>query len=181
MTSDGRAPSPLFLAAREVLHEAARLGPIADVACGRGRHARPALACGWPVLALDRNADALAELCAAVPPGARLQAIRCDLEAGLGLPIKAGSCGAVLVFRFLFRPLAPLLVETLAPGGVLLYETFTVDQRSLEGGPRRPAFLLERGELPGLFPELDVQHYEETRVGHPPASATARLIARRPL
>ena len=173
--------SPLFDAWRPQLLEAARLGPLADVACGRGRHALACAAMGAPTLALDRNPSHLRELLGgAESDRAALLAVCADLEAGHEIPIMPGSCGAVLVFRFLFRPLMPALAALLAPGGLLVYETFTTGQRELGFGPKRDAFLLEPGELPGLFPGLDVLAFEEGLTDEPRPSHSARLVARRP-
>ena len=86
--------------------------------------------------------------------------------------MKPGSCGAILVFRFLFRPLAPAISAALAPGGLLLYETFTVAQRALGSGPRRAEFLLEPGELRALFSDLEpLEHWEGRSDGPPPEPA----------
>ena len=141
-------PSPLFEQFLPALREASRRGPVLDLACGRGRHALAAAERGIPVVALDRNACFLAELQAAA---ARRQLpvtlVRTDLETGLGLPVRPGSCGAILVFRFLFRPLAPDICAALTAGGLLLYETFTIRQRDLGYGPGNPDFLLRDGEL----------------------------------
>ena len=69
--------------------------------------------------------------------------------------------------------------DFIAPGGLLVYETFTRDQRALGWGPRRDAFLLEAGELPTLFPRLEVMtHEERTSPGTRP-EAVARLAARK--
>jgi hypothetical protein len=106
--------------------------------------------------------------------------VRTDLETGSGLPIAPESCGAVLVFRFLFRPLAGAIVRALRPGGLLLYETFTTHQRDLGQGPGNPAFLLETNELPRLFAALEPIAYEEVVSERPPRpEALARLAARR--
>lgn len=174
-------PSQHLLAQLPRLRVAAALGPVVDLACGRGRNALAVAAAGIPVLGIDRDADALAELrhaaqARALPVGA----LRADLETGMGLPLKAGACGAILVFRFLFRPLAAAIAAALAPGGLLLYETFTVHQSFLPEGPRNPAFLLEPGELRRLFPDLEVLDYWEGRVERPWPQALARLTARRP-
>ncbi len=91
-----------------------------------------------------------------------------------------GSCGAILVFRFLFRPLAPEIETLLRPGGLLLYETFTVHQRELPGGPRNAAFLLADDELPALFPGLEILDYWQGVTDDPNPTALARLAARRP-
>jgi hypothetical protein len=84
------------------------------------------------------------------------------------------------VFRFLFRPLAGAIEAALAPGGLLLYETFTIHQRSLGQGPRNPAFLLDPGELRTLFPKLEVLAYWEGLAADPEPEAVARLTAQRP-
>ena len=86
----------------------------------------------------------------------------------------------ILVFRFLFRPLAPAIVEALAPGGLLLYETFTIHQRDLGEGPRNPAFLLHDGELPELFARLETASHWEGLTPGPAPQALARLAARKP-
>ena len=84
------------------------------------------------------------------------------------------------MFRFLYRPLCRHIEALLKPGGWLLYETFTVAQAELPGGPSRRALLLEDGELPTLFPGLEVHSFEQiTSCGEAP-EATARLLARKP-
>jgi len=175
------AASPHLVAELPRLREAAALGPVVDLACGRGRNALAAAEAGIPVVGIDRDAEALAALRAAARERRmRVSPLRADLESGHGIPVRSGSCGGILVFRFLFRPLAPAIEAALAPGGLLLYETFTIDQRSLGEGPRNPAFLLEPGELRALFPGLQVLHYSEGVVRGPRPEALARLTARRP-
>jgi tellurite methyltransferase len=174
------APSPLLLRHRADLLAAARLGPVVDVACGRGRHALAVASAGAATLGLDRDAAALAAL-RAQAQGLPLALVRCDLEAGLPPPLAPARAGAVLVFRYLWRPLVAALAGLLAPGGLLLYETFMRDQEKLPHGPRNSAFLLDRGELPALFSGLRVERYEEGLFESARgAEALARLVARRP-
>ena len=177
----GAEPSPFFAEQLPALRRAAALGPVLDVACGRGRHALAAAAAGARVLGLDRSFEALEELAAAARarelPVLPLQV---DLETGDGLPVEPGRCGAVLVFRYLHRPLAQALQASLRPGGLLLYETFTRSQRDLGHGPRNPDFLLDPGELPELFSRLRIEHHWEGVSAGPPPAALARLAARRP-
>jgi SAM-dependent methyltransferase len=174
------APSEHLVANLEAVLEAARIGPVIDLACGRGRHAIEVASRGARVVGLDRNADSLAELSArAQSLSLSLECVRCDLESTHELSIAPGSCGVVLVYRFLYRPLADAIQSLLAPGGLLLYETFTAGQRELDHGPSNPAFLLEPGELPRLFPELEVEVYEECSRRLPRPDEIARLRARR--
>ena len=75
---------------------------------------------------------------------------------------------------------AAAIQDALAPGGLLLYETFTREQPAHGWGPSRPAFLLEAGELPRLFPGLEIVQHDEAPVTVPRPEASARLVARRP-
>lgn len=174
-------PSPLFLAQRETLRRAAALGPVADLACGLGRHCLAAAAEGLPVVGFDRNAVSLRALQAEARRRAlRVECVLADLEARHGIPLKPESCGAILVFRFLFRPLAATISEALVPGGLLLYETFTKAQLAFSSGPRNPDHLLAEGELVGLFPDLEIlSHAEGLSPGEKPTT-WARLAARKP-
>ena len=170
--------SEFFRAREALLLEAGCLGPVLDLACGYGRHSLAAARLGLQVLALDRDENALRTLHRAAPP--QLQCVRTDLESGLGIPVAPATCGAILVFRFLVRPLAQAIVQALRPGGLLLYETFTTRQRDLGQGPKNPAFFLEPGELPRLFSALQTIAYEELVSEGPRPAALARLVARRP-
>jgi SAM-dependent methyltransferase len=174
-------PSPLLWEQWPALEEAARRGPVVELACGRGRIACAVAARGLPVIGLDRSAGFLEDLRRrAEAERLPVQPVRVDLETGAGLPLWPGRCGALLVFRYLHRPLAKEIVRALAPGGLLLYETFTIHQRELGHGPRNPAFLLNEGELPTLFRGLEpIASWEGTTAGDSP-SAVARLAARRP-
>ena len=71
-------------------------------------------------------------------------------------------------------------MDCLAPGGYLLYETFTEHQLELEGGPKNPNFLLKTGELPKLFSSLEIVEYSE-ELRAKPQQAVATLLARQPL
>jgi SAM-dependent methyltransferase len=174
--------SPHVLAHLEVLREAATRGAVVDLACGRGRNALAIAAHGIGVLGVDRSAEFLAELCAtgrarALP----VRAVRADLEAAPRPPLAERRCGALVVCRYLHRPLAPVLEALLAPGGWLLYETFTIHQRKLGYGPENPAFLLKPGELPVLFPGLEIASHWEGTTDEPRPAAVARLAARKPV
>jgi SAM-dependent methyltransferase len=163
------------------LRAAAALGPVLDVACGSGRNALPLAREGVRVIGLDRSRPRLAALSeAARAEGLPLCAVHADLEHPSALPLASGRAGAVLVFRYLHRPLASELERVLHAGGLLVYETFTLHHRELAEHPRNPAFLLEPGELPRLFPGLEVLGYEEAVVRAPTPRAVARLVARKP-
>jgi SAM-dependent methyltransferase len=174
-------PSPHLLAHRDAVRATARLGPVLDLACGTGRHALAVAGWGLPVVAMDRSRDALADLAGhARTRSLPVLGVRTDLETPMGIPVRPGSCGTILVFRFLFRPLAAAIVEALAPGGLLLYETFTIHQRDLGEGPGNPAFLLREGELLERFARLEIESHWEGLTPGPAPQALARLAARKP-
>ncbi|SDF91056.1 Methyltransferase domain-containing protein [Limimonas halophila] len=132
-------------------------GTVLDLACGRGRHAAFFLARGHPVTAVDRDTSGLADL--AEQPG--LEIVEADLEAGGPFPLAGRTFAGVVVTNYLHRPLLPALVATLAPGGVLIYETFTRRHAEI-GRPRNPAFLLEPNELrDAVGGELTVLAFED--------------------
>ena len=161
--------------------EAARQGPVLDLACGGGRHARYVARLGARVVGLDRNRSSLRELRrASRSEGRPVETLQADLEGGAGIPLRPGCCAAVLVFRYLHRPLVPAIVELLAPGGLLLYETFTIHQRELRYGPTNPAFFLDPGELLGLFSALRIEAHREGLVEGERPLHLASLAARRP-
>jgi tellurite methyltransferase len=96
-----------------------------------------------------------------------------DLEE-VSLPSQMFS--AVLCVNYLQRSLFPQIERALVPGGVLLFETYTVAQLAFEGGPRNPNYLLESGELRTAFPALRGLFYRELRAG----KGIASLIAQKP-
>ncbi|HJW02012.1 MAG TPA: methyltransferase domain-containing protein [Azospira sp.] len=132
-------------------------GGVLDLACGQGRHARFLAGLGLAVEAVDRDEVALASL--ASIPGVT---VRCaDLEVG-AWPYAGQRFAGIVVTRYLYRPLLPLLLDALAKGGVLLYETFMVGQERF-GRPSNPDFLLRSQELLDLARAggLRVLAYEE--------------------
>jgi SAM-dependent methyltransferase len=106
---------------------------------------------------VDRNSSKIRTLdLLARRLGLPLQAEVLDLEAKPPVKLGEASHDLVVVIHFLHRPLFPSLVRALRPGGVLLYETFTVEQARRGGRPACPDFLLGAGELPLLMAPLEV-------------------------
>ena len=175
-------PAPLFEGHCEILAGTRHLGPVVDLASGRGRNALPAAEALGNVIAVDRNRGFLDELGKrSEVAGTRIERIQTDLETPFGIPLRSNSAGAILVFRYLHRPLSEAIEDLLAPGGWLLYETFTLAQAERKTGPSRAEFLLRPEELRQMFPALEVVHYHETDPSEfPDEDATAQLVARKP-
>ena len=148
-------------------------GAVLDLACGGGRHARLFLELGHPVTALDRDLSALGEL----RERAGLEAIEADLEAGGDFPLVGRRFAGVVVTNYLHRPLMAALVAAVAPGGVLIYETFAAGNERF-GRPRNPDHLLRPGELlDAVRGTLRVLAYEDLIVERPRPAAIQRICA----
>lgn len=147
-------------------------GRVLDLACGRGRHARYFAARGHPVHAVDSDPAKLAGL----EGVAGVTTLCADLEGG-PWPFEGERFSGVVVVNYLHRPLFPHLLAGLAPGGVLIYETFETGNERY-GRPSNPAFLLEPGELLGLVRgRLRVVAYEDLYVSDPRPAMVQRICA----
>jgi len=140
-------------------HLIAPAGTVLDVAAGSGRHTAWLAARGHAVTAIDRDATALAPLAAIA------EVIVADIE-GAPWPLAGRRFDAVVVANYLWRPLLPTLMASLAPGGVLLYETFAAGNETV-GRPARPDFLLARAELIEAAAGLRIVAYEDGFLSSP--------------
>jgi SAM-dependent methyltransferase len=156
------APSEGLKEAHELVRKHASLmnrdKTVIDVAAGTGRDLLFLARRGFRVCGLEKSREAIRlARGAADREGLHIWLVRGD---ALFLPFREGKAGAVLVFYFLERAIMNRLVELLAPGGLMLYETFLRKQNELDR-KRDPAFLLEDGELPGYFHDLETLSFEE--------------------
>ena len=162
------------------LFEKERLsGPILDLACGDGHNGVFLATKGLSVICCDISEKALSRTeKLASENGVKVELWQVDLEAEETNPLQEHFCEGLLVFRFLHRPLVPCIRKALKKGGILVYETFTVDQPKF-GKPRNPRFLLEPGELLGWFKDWDIV-YDFEGVKQGPERAVAQVVCRKP-
>ncbi len=154
-------------------------GPVLDLACGDGHNGIFLAQNGLPVTCCDRSEEALeraSKLAAA--HGAKIGLWRVDLEQEGVNPLPQDAYGAMLVFRYLHRPLIPCIRKSLRVRGLLLYETYTVQQRRF-GKPGNPDFLLNSGELLQMFEDWEVVHSFDG-IEENPSRAVAQLVCRKP-
>jgi SAM-dependent methyltransferase len=149
-------------------------GSVLDIACGSGRHMKFLAEQGHPVTGVDRSR-------VAIESAARFgEALTADLEND-PWPLMNGTqlrqFDAVIVFNYLWRPLLALIGQSLAPGGVLIYETFAQGNETL-GKPSRPDFLLQPNELLGAFGKLHLIAFEQGFLGNPPRLVQRIVVAR---
>ena len=168
------APASPFVA-EALARIGAPRGPALDLAMGEGRHALAAARAGWTTVGLDVSSIA----CERVAAAARAEGlpVRPLVADALALPLRPAAFDLSIVSRYLERELAPAIAAALAPGGHLIYETFTVDQPALGWGPKNPGYLLKPNELLALFPDLRILIYRDA--ADPGHGALASLLARR--
>ena len=138
-------------------------GSVLDVACGHGRHLRWFAQRGHPVTGVDRSPEAIAAVASLGT------AIEADIENGPWPLLQDGqprTFDAVVVTNYLWRALFPALLASVAPGGVLIYETFAAGNETV-GKPSRPDFLLQPGELLRLCAGLRVVAFEDGYLAQP--------------
>lgn len=159
-------PDPL--PARFLVEQLYRLprGRALDVASGAGRNAMYLAANGFRVECIDRDEQALIALNSMAQArhlGSTLSTRTVDLETDPAHIPDLGTAQyeVILVFFYLYRPLFPRLVQALKPGGILVYETFTVANHLQHQHPKRREFCLEPNELLRLAPPLHVLYYDE--------------------
>ena len=165
-TPAAQAPSAWVRRWSHLIPDGAR---VLDVACGGGRHLRWFADRGARVTGVDRDAALLARL-RGEPSGvgATVELVEADLE-NAPWPFGGRRFDAVVVARYLWRPLLPAIVASVDTGGVLLYETFARGQESV-GRPARADFLLAPGELLAVAAAagLRVVAYEDGFLDAPP-------------
>ncbi len=170
----GLAPSPWVL---RHLYRLPPGGRVLDLACGGGRHARLLAQAGHAVLAVDRDEASLTGM--AGLPGITTRAV--DLERD-DWPLGGESFAAIVVTNYLWRPRLDSVLALLAPGGVLIYETFMVGHERY-GKPSRPDFLLRSQELLEIAQShrLTVLAYEEGESQGPTPAVRQALCAQCPI
>lgn len=168
----GDPPSPWVEAAIGMLDEGSQ---VLDLAAGGGRHSRLLLEDGHKVTAVDRDLASLGSL----RTWPALETIQADLEDGSPWPLEGRQFDAIVVTNYLWRPLLPRLVDCLAPGGLLIYETFARGQEEF-GKPDNPVFLLEENELLETFlPDFTILAYEHGVFEEPRPAMKQRILARK--
>jgi SAM-dependent methyltransferase len=145
-------------------------GLVLDLAAGTGRHVRLLRSRGFAVCAVDRDIARLRPLA-----GPKCEITEIDLEAGAPWPLAQGYDG-IVVTNYLHRPLLAEIGRALAPGGVVIYETFAQGNERI-GRPSNPNFLLRPGELLAAFAILTVVAFEQGEVSMPRPAVIQRIAA----
>ena len=155
-------------------------GTVLDVACGNGRHARFLARLGFEVTGVDRDVST-ARMEGAPSRNSdkprEIELVEADIE-NAPWPFAGRRFDGIVVTNYLHRPLLPILVDSLEPGGVFVYETFAQGNERF-GKPSNPAFLLAPGELlEAVRGRLRVVAYEDRVLSDPRPAAVQRVCAR---
>ena len=146
-------------------------GRVLDVACGHGRHLRYLNSLGFAVVGVDRDEAAVG----AVKGVAGFEVHVSDIESG-PWPFAPAGFDGVVVTNYLHRPLFRNLVDALRPGGVLIYETFSLGNERY-GRPGNPAFLLRPNELLHSVEPLAIVAFEQGVISTPKQAVIQRVCA----
>lgn len=152
-------------------------GPVLDLAGGTGRNALYVARLGLPVVVVDISREALHLLHRVVrAEQLPVRLVQADLE---DFPLPEEQFGTILNIRYLQRSLFPAIKKAVRPGGLVLVETFLMEQQML-GHPRNPEHLLHRGELSTVFADFQTLEEQEGLLKDNGPAYLARLVARRP-
>jgi tellurite methyltransferase len=190
--------SPLLEKAIELLRDTNMQAPVLDLACGSGRNGLYLLSQNIPVAFADIKESALEQVKISLMShygGVKsttnfwqVDFEQDSFEQEVLKPLTGKPFSAIIVFRYLHRPLFEQIKQAVIPGGYVVYETFTVDQPQF-GRPKNPDFLLKHGELAELFSDWQIIHSFEGIIDAKNADANngsgkqaiAQIIARKPL
>ena len=185
--------STLLVTHLETLQKLSKQAPVLDLACGSGRNGLFLSQNNIPVVFADVKESAIEQVKQSLPSTtpfdssvvkglASAQVWQVDFERETNLALNKKEFAAILVFRYLHRPLFEHIKRSVISGGMVIYETFTVDQPQY-GRPKRAEFLLNHGELAKQFSDWKIIHLFEGVVSADNESgqqAIAQIVAIKP-
>jgi len=150
-------------------------GRVLDVAMGKGWNAVYLGKKGFDVEGVDISPQAVrSALDQARKAGVTLKARVADME--IDYHIEKSAYDVIICFNYLQRSLITQIKDGLRVGGIVVYETFTVDQARF-GKPKNPDYLLKYNELLELFRDFRCLYYREGIVEE--RKALASIIAKK--
>src|SRR6185312_12078429 len=169
-------PDPFMVSAYDEFLSGSAPGLALDVAGGVGRHSIWLAQRGWRIKLLDISDVGIKQAEANAKSTGTAASIYLEVrDLHVMQDLGREQYDLVVVFFFLQRDLFPAVAAALKPGGLLIYKTYTAEQKNFAGGPSHPMFLLEPNELLHAFSSMHVLHYHETIQG----KGVAELVARK--
>jgi len=171
-------PAQLLLEYLDLFTEERLPGPILDVACGDGHNGIFLATKQLPVVCCDKSGETLDRARQlATEQGVNIELWQVDLEREAINPLPEEFYGGIILFRYLHRPLIPSIRKSLKGGGILMYETFTIEQPQF-GKPHNPDYLLKPGELRAWFQDWRTIHFFEG-IRDNPKRAVSQIVCRK--
>jgi tellurite methyltransferase len=135
-------------------------GKALDLAAGEGRNAVFLAEQGFEAEAIDISPVAISRARKlAKARGVKIKAMAADLDA---YPIPEKEYEVILNFYFLDRRLIPRMKRGLKKGGMVVFETYTTEQKKLAtGGPGQTQYLLKPNELLRIFRGFHILFFRE--------------------
>ena len=148
---------------------------LLDIACGNGRHSIYAASIGYKVISLDINKEKILKLISTK----KIYPIQIDIEAPNAWPFINKTFDVVIVTNYLYRPIFKNIINSIKLGGILLYETFSIENSTF-GKPNNPNYLLKPQELLNLAKKsnMEIINYEEIITQSPIKKALQRIHTR---
>ena len=148
---------------------------LLDIACGSGRHSVYAASKGYKVFSLDISKEKILNLVS----NKSICPIQFDIEVPNAWPFINKAFDAVIVSNYLYRPIFQNMINSIKLGGILLYETFSIEN-SIFGKPNNPDYLLKPQELLNLAKKynMEVINYEEIIIQSPIKKVLQRIHTR---
>jgi len=169
-------PDPFLVSAYDEFFASRSPGTALDVAGGVGRHAIWLAQRGWRTRLMDISEIGVQQAEENTKRTGTAGSISSEVrDLNIMQDLGREQYDLVIVFFFLQRELFPALAAVIKPGGLLIYKTYTTEQKNFTGGPSHPMFLLEPNELLHAFSSLRVLHYHETIS----QKGVAELVARK--
>ncbi|WP_409439398.1 tellurite resistance protein [Psychromonas sp. GE-S-Ul-11] len=155
-------------------------GVVLDLACGQGQNGLALHQSGIDVLFADIKQAPLSAL-QDQQKILKEQLWQADFESKQDtdrLQLAQLTLQGVIVFRYLHRPLFDHIKQAVKSGGIVIYETFTVENRQF-GRPHRTDFLLKENELKTIFKDWEILFYFEG-IKRNPDRAIAQIVCKKP-
>ncbi len=148
---------------------------LLDIACGNGRHSIYASSIGYKVISLDISKEKISALASKKS----IFPVQIDIEEKNTWPFTDKTFDAIIVTNYLYRPIFQNIINSIKLNGILLYETFSIENSKL-GKPSNPNYLLKPQELLCLAKKqgMEIINYEEIIVEYPIKKALQRIYAR---
>ncbi len=152
----GKAPAKFLAKNYDYIPSGAR---VLDIGMGEGRNAVFLATKGYKVTGIDISQVAIQKArFLAKEFGVRIDTIHKSMK---DLKIKHGTIDAIICFYYVDREIVKTLMDWLRPGGVLIFEAYSINQKTLNNMDEDDSYLLRESELLTLFPGFRILKYAE--------------------